>query len=135
MQQTRDALYKDIRDALPSVVRNGDPGHCLPNTLNLSFPGVDSNLLLSGMPGIAASAGAACHAEETDISHVLLAIGLAPDLALCTVRLSTGKMTSMKEAREAAVQIVQQGTEDAVADNLRAHETHRRAGWPPHGCS
>ena len=107
MQQTRDALYKDIRDALPSVVRNGDPGHCLPNTLNLSFPGVDSNLLLSGMPGIAASAGAACHAEETDISHVLLAIGLAPDLALCTVRLSTGKMTSMKEAREAAVQIVQ----------------------------
>lgn len=106
MQKTRDALYNEIYTAIPAVVRNGDPDNSLPNTLNISFPGVDSNLLLSGMPGIAASAGAACHTEQAEISHVLLAIGLERELALGSIRLSTGKMTSMEEAKKASQQII-----------------------------
>jgi cysteine desulfurase len=123
MQLTRDALYEEIAGALPGVIRNGDPENSLPNTLSLSFPGVDSNLLLSGMPGIAASAGAACHAEGTDISHVLLAIGQEPDLALGTIRLSTGKMTTLEEVREAARQIAQTAGSLMTAREMATNKT------------
>lgn len=105
MQTARDALMKEISGSLPGILRNGDPDNCLPNTLNIAFPGLDANLLLSGIPGIAASAGAACHAESTEVSHVLKAIGLEKDLALASIRLSTGKMTTLEEIREASRQI------------------------------
>jgi len=106
MQETRDALFDEISASLPGVHRNGNPEHCLPNTLSISFPGTEANLLLSGMPDIAASAGAACHAEYTEISHVLEAIGLEREFAIGSIRLSTGKMTSMEEINKASVQIV-----------------------------
>lgn len=117
MQKTRDTILHEIQRAIPAIVRNGDPGNCLPNTLNISFPGVDANLLLSGIPGVAASAGAACHAEQAEISHVLTAIGLDPELALGSIRLSTGKMTSVEDAKRAAQQII-----DTAASLISATE-------------
>ena len=102
MQRTRDALFDAIRQSIPEVSWNGDPDNCLPNTLSLSFPGADAQLLLSGMEGVAASAGAACHAENTNISHVLDAIGLSPERSLGTIRFSTGKNTTMEEIGEAS---------------------------------
>jgi selenium donor protein len=68
---------------------------------------VDAGTLLSGMPGIAASAGAACHAENPEISHVLKAIGLEEEIAMGCIRFSTGKMTTLNEVAEAARIIVQ----------------------------
>lgn len=106
MQETRDALFDAIRDAIPEVQWNGDPEHCLPNTLSLSFPGVDAQLILSGMPGVAASAGAACHAEHTDISHVLDAIGLSAEQSIGTIRFSTGKNTKLEEISAASRVII-----------------------------
>ncbi len=106
MQMTRDALFESIRQSIPEVQWNGDPEYCLPNTLSLSFPGVDAQLILSGMEGIAASAGAACHAENTEISHVLAAIGLTVEHSMGTIRFSTGKHTTMKEIRSASGMIV-----------------------------
>ena len=49
MQLTRDALFDSIRQSIPEVQWNGDPENCLPNTLSLSFPGVDAQMILSGM--------------------------------------------------------------------------------------
>ncbi len=106
MQESRDILFDKISAVIPDVVRNGDPGKCLPNTLSISFPGTQANLLLAAMPEIACSAGATCHAEHTEISHVLQAIGLEKKLAIGTIRLSTGKMTTMEEIREASRQII-----------------------------
>ena len=106
MQQTRDALFEALRQSLPGVAWNGDPENCLPNTLSMSFPGADAQLILSGLEGVAASAGAACHAENEDISHVLDAIGLDPDRALGTIRFSTGKYTTLKEISAAARLII-----------------------------
>ncbi len=106
MQRTRDALFDSIRESIPDVLWNGDPENCLPNTLSLSFPGVDAQLILSGMEGVAASAGAACHAEHTDISHVLNAIGLSTEQSIGTIRFSTGKMTTMDEIRSASRMII-----------------------------
>jgi len=48
MQMTRDALFNSIRESIPEVQWNGNPENCLPNTLSLSFPGVEAQLILSG---------------------------------------------------------------------------------------
>ncbi len=106
MQMTRDALFDFIRQSIPEVQWNGDPENCLPNTLSLSFPGVDAQLILSGLEGVAASAGAACHAESTDISHVLDAIGLTGEQSIGTIRFSTGKNTTKEEISSASRMII-----------------------------
>ncbi len=106
MQISRDALFDSIRQSLPEVQWNGDPVNCLPNTLSLSFPGVDAQLILSGMENVAASAGAACHAEHTDISHVLQAIGLTAEQSIGTLRFSTGKNTTSEEISTASRMII-----------------------------
>jgi len=107
MQESCNSLFHEISKAIPVIHRNGDPDNSLPNTLNLSFPGIEADLLLAGLPGIAASAGAACHSEKIEISHVLEGIGLEPDLAKGSIRLSTGKNTSMEDIREASAQIIE----------------------------
>jgi len=110
MQLTRDALFDSIRQSIPKVQWNGDPKNCLPNTLSISFPGVDAQLILSGMENVAASAGAACHAEQTDISHVLDAIGLSAEQSIGTLRFSTGKNTTMEEIISASRMIIDTAT-------------------------
>jgi cysteine desulfurase len=107
MKATRDLLFKRISKEVESVVRNGDPIHCLPNTLNLSFPGTDAGLLLSSLPGIAASAGAACHSDKKIISHVLQAMDISSDYAMGAVRFSTGKFTTAAEIEHSAEMIIQ----------------------------
>jgi selenium donor protein len=73
----------------------------LPNTLNISFPGVDAGVLLSELTEIAASAGAACHADKVEISHVLKALKVPEEVAMGTIRFSTGKNTTTQEIQDA----------------------------------
>ena len=102
MKKTRDLLFHLINENVPDVIRNGNTEHCLPNTLNISFPGVDASTLLSELTGVAASAGAACHADEVSVSHVLQAMRIPVEIAMGTIRLSTGKHTTESEIRIAA---------------------------------
>jgi cysteine desulfurase NifS/selenium donor protein len=102
MQRMRDLLWKQLSDSLPGIRRNGSSDHCLPNTLSVSFPGIDANTILSAAEGVAASAGAACHAATENISHVLKAIGLSASDAQGTIRFSTGKSTTHEEILKAA---------------------------------
>jgi selenium donor protein len=106
MLNTRDLLYSKLSEALPGMVRNGHPVKCLPNTLNLRFPGIDSSTLLPAMEKVAVSAGAACHAENISVSHVLEAMGLDTLQALGSLRLSTGKNTTVKEIEDASGEII-----------------------------
>ena len=88
----RERLWHGIREAFPSAVRNGGPDDCLANTLNVSFPGLDGESLLINLDlaGICASSGSACMVGSIVPSHVLLAMGVAPELARSTVRFSLG---------------------------------------------
>lgn len=72
--------------------RNGGP-MCIPGNISLSFPGYDGESLLHRLDlmGICVSTGSACDSKETQVSHVLQAIGLREDLAKGTIRLSLGK--------------------------------------------
>jgi cysteine desulfurase len=83
-----------------------DPPGGLPNTLSVAFPGVDAAALLAELgPQVAASAGAACHADGVRLSPVLEALQVPPPVAMGTVRLSVGRPTTEAEVDEAAALI------------------------------
>lgn len=105
MKDCRDFLFNELRKFTQDIIWNGDTEHILPNTLNISIPGLDTNLLLSELKSIAVSAGAACHAESSEISHVLGAMGIPVELARGAIRFSTGKYTDRREI-EKAVEII-----------------------------
>lgn len=107
-QAVRDRLYEGLlRELGDGVVRlNGHPDKRLPNTLSLSFRGVEANTLLAEIgEKVAASAGAACHAAEVDISAVLGAMEVPVEWAMGTVRFSVGRGTTAEEVDQ-AVKIV-----------------------------
>lgn len=96
----RDRLHTGLQKALPSnfLRLNGHPYNRLPNTLNLSFMNVAANTFLAHIAdGVAASAGAACHADQVEVSSVLTAMGIPLEWAKGAVRFSVGTMTSADE--------------------------------------
>ena len=97
MRAMRDRLETGLQQRLTDLRRNGHAVYRLPNTLSVSFAGVAANSLLTAMEGIAASSGAACHADTVDISSVLTAMQVPLEYAMGTIRFSVGKMTTTEE--------------------------------------
>ena len=106
MLQVRERFLQNLKEELGKSVDwrvNGHPDQHLPNTLSISFRGIEANTLLAEIQDrIAASAGAACHAESIDLSPVLVAMQLPLEYAMGTVRLSVGRMTTADEVDQAA---------------------------------
>ena len=111
----RDRLMRGAL-ALPGAQLNGDPGRRLANNVNLSFDGTDSQSLVMGLDlhGVAASAGSACSSGSMEPSHVLVALGLAPQRAASAVRLTVGRTTT-----DADISYALDALRDVV-DRLRA---------------
>lgn len=84
---------------------NGNKEYCLPNTLSVSFKNLRAADILSNMPNIAASAGAACHSDAVKISATLDAMNIPLEYALGTLRLSVGKYTTKEEIKTAIIEI------------------------------
>ena len=108
LRTLRDRLHQGLVGLAEGVHLNGHPTERLPNTLNVSFSGVDSTVLLAEAPEIAASTGSACHSGHTEPSSVLLAMGLSPELALGAVRFSLGRWTTEAEVDRAAQTVADQ---------------------------
>ena len=103
MTALRDRLLDKLRDAIgPSLSVNGEDAPRLPNTLSANFPGVVAADMLRQIPELCASTGAACHSGSTHLSATLAAIGLDPQIARGTVRLSLGWFTDADEIDRAA---------------------------------
>jgi cysteine desulfurase len=106
MKAMRDRLHNGLCDCIPAQRRNGDSIDGLPNTLSISFRNVEANILLARIADrVAASAGAACHADSITVSKVLQAMNVPLDYAMGTVRFSAGKITKADEIDE-AVQVI-----------------------------
>lgn len=106
-QQLRDKLWKGLKNELPEIKLNGHPDNRLPNTLSISFPNIDANTLLSELKEIAASPGAACHADVAEPSYVLMAMKVPLDLALGTIRFSVGALNDAEQIDKAIAVISQ----------------------------
>jgi cysteine desulfurase len=107
----RNALWERLLCAVPGLARNGHPTAVLPNTLSVRFPRASGSAVLAGAPEVAASTGSACHEGHEAASAVILAMGVSPDEALGTVRLTLGHGTTPDEVHRAA---------DALARSWRA---------------
>ena len=107
MREMRDRLFSGLMETSGHIQLNGHPEKRLPNTLNVSFKGVNAGELLAEISdGVAASAGSACHScDPIIISPVLQAMNLAPEWAMGTIRFSVGKFTTADEIHD-ATQIV-----------------------------
>lgn len=98
----RDLLFARLSDAVPGLALNGHSTQRLPNTLNVSFPGVAGAQLLASCPDVSASTGSACHAASPEPSSVLLAMGLGLERALGAVRFSLGRWTTAEDVERAS---------------------------------
>ena len=106
LREMRDRFHMGLTDQLGDIRLNGHPEHRLPNTLNLLFKGLEANRILEEIGlAVAASAGAACHSDTVELSHVLEAMQVPVDWAKGTVRFSTGRFTTSGEI-DRAVAIV-----------------------------
>ena len=92
----RDELWEGIKKIFPEARLNGHPVERLPNTLNLSLPGIrgESLVLALDQQGISFSSGSACRSGSPKPSHALLAMGLTEEQAHCAIRLSLGVDTT-----------------------------------------
>ncbi|PIE37735.1 MAG: cysteine desulfurase [Gammaproteobacteria bacterium] len=101
-QQHCRALRQRLEDGLqqyPCVRIFAEGAVRLPNTVQFGIAGFhgEATLMKLDCKGIAVSSGSACHAERADPSHVLLAMGVSPELALTAIRASVGKDTTTAE--------------------------------------
>ena len=94
----RDQLWTGLKESRGNkIVLNGHAGKCLPNTLNVSFVGQMGGELLAQFPELAASTGSACHSGRVELSPVLQAMGISPEVGAGAVRFSLGRTTSSEE--------------------------------------
>ncbi len=102
VQDLRDDFWARLQKQVPGIALNGHPTERLPNTLSVRFPKISGTALLADTPGIAASTGSACHDGHESASNVITAMGVRPDEALGTVRLTRGRGTTQRHGEQAA---------------------------------
>ena len=102
----RDRFWSALQERFAEVISlNGHPEHRLPNTLNVSFRGHVGADILARINALAASTGAACHAGRVELSPVLNAMGIAPEVGMGTLRFSLGRATTGEEIDQAIAQL------------------------------
>ncbi|HEX3494551.1 MAG TPA: cysteine desulfurase family protein [Methylocella sp.] len=119
----RDELEADISRVAPDAVFFGGGAERLPNTSCFALPGIDAHVLLIALDlqGIAVSSGSACSSGKVKRSHVLSAMGVAPDVAGGAIRVSLGwssrreDCTSFVEALERTVRTIRARRDKSAA--------------------
>jgi len=106
LQAMRDRLEAALKAGSKGLIVHAADARRLPNTLYAAFPGVDAIELLARTDGIATGSGAACHSGVTTPSKVLTAMGVKPEIARSTLRLTTGRSTTADEIDRAAAIIL-----------------------------
>ncbi len=107
VRRMRDALYEGLTRIVPAARLNGHPEKRLPNTLNVTLPGIrgESLVLALDAQGVFFSSGSACKSGSPEPSHVLLAMGLSEDEAHCSLRFSLG-VDNTEDQIERALKLV-----------------------------
>jgi len=94
----RDHFWQELQKRFGNrIVLNGHPTYRLPNTLNVSFVGRIGAEILARLEGVAASTGSACHSGRIELSPVLEAMGVAPEIGMGAIRFSLGRTTARDE--------------------------------------
>jgi cysteine desulfurase len=94
-----ERLMAGLLDRIPNIRFNGHPELRVKNTLNFALPGLEAEAVLLALAtkGICVSTGSACSEESEEVSHVLTAIGLKPEIARSCIRLSLGRFNAEED--------------------------------------
>lgn len=95
----RDSFIKGIETQIPGAIINGDRKYRLPGNVSVSFKNVNAKSLIEELSNrkICVSGGSACSAKNPKPSHVLTAIGLSPNIANSTIRITFGRENDMED--------------------------------------
>ena len=114
----RERLEDGLLTSGADIRINGHPERRLPNTSSISFKGLEADRILAALPTVAASAGAACHSDQVEISHVLSAMKVPVEYAMGTLRFSVGRFTTAEEIQLAVKETTRVAKELAVAPTI-----------------
>jgi cysteine desulfurase len=104
--ELRDLFWRLLQDKFGDrVVLNGHPTERLPNTLNVGFRGRIGAEILAALDHVAASTGSACHAGSVELSPVLKAMRVDPEVGMGAIRFSLGRATTREEIEEVVARI------------------------------
>jgi cysteine desulfurase len=122
--ELRNLLIAGALDSIPGVALTGHPTRRLPNNASFCFQGVDGESLVLALnaEGFAVSSGSACSSGQTQPSHVLLALGIALDVAGGSLRVSVGRDNTREDVERflAVLPGIVAGLRDRSASLLRA---------------
>lgn len=96
IEKLAENLRKGIEESIPKARLNGHPERRIKSTLNVSFLGLEAEAVLLALATkeIYVSTGSACSSESEEASHVLLSIGLRPEIARSSIRMSLGRFNT-----------------------------------------
>ena len=99
IEKLADMLKNGIEDKIPKVKFNGHESKRIKGTLNFSFYGLEAEAILLSLAtkDIYVSTGSACSEDSDEVSHVLSAIGLKPEMARSSIRLSLGRFNTEED--------------------------------------
>jgi cysteine desulfurase len=106
IKNLRTILEKTLTTNIPDISINGDKSDRLPNTINITFYGIDADALLLNCPNLMIGTGSACSSGAYEPSHVLQAMGLSRDNASQTIRISLGRGNTLDEIQVASEDII-----------------------------
>jgi len=102
----KNLLLNEIKKEIPDVIINGDFKNRIPGNLNLSFPCIEGQSIVTSLSKVAASSGSACSSSVPKPSHVLLDIGLNKQLIQSSIRIGIGRFNTEDEILIAAENII-----------------------------
>ena len=104
--QLREHLWQRLQE-LDGVILNGHPTQRLAGNLNVSLPNIKGkSLMLALSPVVAVSSGSACSSAKTAPSHVLIALGLSPELAYASIRFGIGRFNTLEQIETVANHVI-----------------------------
>lgn len=107
IEDLRNLLWTEISSRLNGLHLNGHAEERLPGNLNVSFEGLDGDVLMNSLKEIAVSSGSACTSAEPEPSHVLRAIGRSDQLTRASLRFGIGRFNTREEIDFAANYVVE----------------------------
>ncbi len=99
VEKLAETLKKGVEERIPGAQFNGHPENRVKSTLNFAFPGIEAEAILLALATkeIYVSTGSACSEESEEVSHVLQAIGLKPEIARSSIRMSLGRSNTEED--------------------------------------
>jgi len=93
LEKLAEKLKSGLEKTIPNIIFNGHPEKRIKTTVNFAYPGLEAEAILLALATkeIYVSTGSACSEESEEASHVLLAIGLKPEIARSAIRMSLGR--------------------------------------------